>query len=70
MITDGEPLVFNALDKWSKHDVTMLIYLDLLLLEDRLGLWIVFKLKGYIDATHGRACLLNWLSKLSWEASL
>ena len=49
MVTDAEALVLNVLDQWRKQDVTMVILLNLLLLEDRL-LILVLKFNRNIDS--------------------
>ena len=65
MVPDRETLLFDLLNEGRKHYVSMLVSLDLLLLEDSFRLWVVFKFESHIDAAYRTARLLNWFWKLS-----
>ena len=50
MVPDRKTLLFDLLNKGRKHYASMLVGLDLLLLEDSFRLRVVFKFESHIDA--------------------
>ena len=59
VIADAKALVLDILDQWRQHDVPMIVFLDLLLLEYRL-LPCIFEFERNVDSIYGSRC---WLRK-------
>ena len=59
MITDAEALVLDILYQWRKHNVSMIVFLDLLLLEHRF-LPRIFEFESHVDSIYASR---TWLRK-------
>ena len=59
VIANAEALVFDILDQWCQHDVPVLVFLYLLVLEECF-LVGVFEFKCHIDSIYASGC---WLRK-------
>ena len=59
MVADAEALVLNIVDQWRQHDVSMIVFLNLLALEHRLCARI-FEFERYVDSIYASG---SWLRK-------